>query len=87
MVVLHGDATIAALDDAAYKEATGRDHPHADVMRKLKAAGVRFLVCGQAFTRRGYDLRRVRGEATVAASAVTAVINLQARGFAYVPAP
>ena len=87
VVVLHGDATIAALDDGAYKELTGREHPHADVVKKLKAAGVKFLVCGQALARKGYDPKRVRGEVAVAASAVSAVVNHQARGFAYVPAP
>jgi intracellular sulfur oxidation DsrE/DsrF family protein len=86
VVVLHGDAASASLDDAAYKDITGAEHPHADVMKKLKGAGVKFLVCGQSLARKGYDPKRVRGEVSVAASAVTAIVNLQARGFAYVPA-
>ncbi len=86
VVVLHGDAASTALDDAAYKELNGRPHPHADLMKKLKGTGVKFLVCGQSLARKGYDPKRVRGEVTVAASAVTATTNLQARGFAYVPA-
>ena len=86
VVVLHGEATSAALDDAAYKELTGQAHPHADLMKKLKEAGVKFLVCGQSMARKGYDPKRVRGGVTVAASAVTAAVNLQARGFAYIPA-
>jgi ubiquinone/menaquinone biosynthesis C-methylase UbiE/intracellular sulfur oxidation DsrE/DsrF family protein len=86
VVVLHGDATSAALDDDTYKELTGRAHPHADLMKKLKGAGVKLHVCGQALARKGYDPKRVRTEVTVAASAVTATVNLQARGFAYVPA-
>lgn len=86
VIVLHGDATSAALDDAAYKELTGREHPHADLMKKLKEAGVKFLVCGQALARKGYDPKRLRGEVSLAASAVSAVVNLQARGFAYIPA-
>lgn len=85
-VVLHGDATSAALDDAAYKELTGKEPPHAEVMKLLKGAGVKFLVCGQSLARKGYDPKRVRSEVSVASSAVTAVVNLQARGFAYVPA-
>jgi ubiquinone/menaquinone biosynthesis C-methylase UbiE/intracellular sulfur oxidation DsrE/DsrF family protein len=87
VVVLHGDAASAALDDGAYKELTGAAHPHADVMKKLKGAGVKLLVCGQSLARKGYDPKRVRSEVSIAASAVTAVVNLQARGFAYVPAP
>lgn len=86
VIVLHGDATSAALDDDAYKALTGAPHPHADLMKKLRAAGVRFLVCGQSLARKGYDPKRVRDGVTVAASAVSATINLQARGFAYVPA-
>ena len=86
VVVLHGDATSAALNDATYK-VSRRDHPHADLIKKLKAAGVRLLVCGQALQRRGYDPMSVRSEVGIAASAVTAVVNLQGRGFAYVPAP
>lgn len=86
VVVLHGDATSAALDDAAYKALTGAAHPHADLMKHLRAAGVRVLVCGQALARKGYDPKQVRAGVTVAASAVSATVNLQARGFAYVPA-
>ena len=86
VVVLHGDATAAALDDDAYRAASGRPHPHADLMKKLGDAGVKFLVCGQSLARKGYDRKRVRPGVTVAASAVSAVVNLQARGFAYVPA-
>jgi ubiquinone/menaquinone biosynthesis C-methylase UbiE/intracellular sulfur oxidation DsrE/DsrF family protein len=86
VVVLHGDATVSALDDDAYHAATARAHPSADLLKKLQAAGVRVQVCGQSLARKGYDPKRVRDGVTVASSAVTAVINLQARGFAYVPA-
>jgi intracellular sulfur oxidation DsrE/DsrF family protein len=86
VIVLHGDATAAALGETIYKDLFGRPHPHADLMTKLKDAGVKFLVCGQSMARKGYDPRRLRTEVTLAASAVTATINLQARGFAYVPA-
>jgi ubiquinone/menaquinone biosynthesis C-methylase UbiE/intracellular sulfur oxidation DsrE/DsrF family protein len=87
VIVLHGEATSTALDDAAYKNITGAEFPHGDLIKKLKASGVRFLVCGQALTRKGYDPKRVRPDVAIAASAVSAVVNLQSRGFAYVPAP
>ena len=85
-VVLHGDATSAALDDGAYRKLTGTGHPHAELMKRLKQAGVKILVCGQSLERKGLDVRKVRDEVKVAASAVSAVINLQSRGYAYVPA-
>lgn len=86
VAVLHGDATAEALTDAAYRAAAGRPHPSADLLGKLQAAGVRVLVCGQSLVRKGLDPGHVRPGVTVAASAASAVINLQARGFAYIPA-
>ena len=86
VVILHGDATATALNDTAYKELTGRPHPSADLLKKLKEVGVKVLVCGQSLARKGYDFERVRADVSVAASAVSAVVNLQTRGFAYVPA-
>lgn len=86
VVVLHGDATAVALDDAAYKSATGQPHPAADLLAKLTKAGVEVQVCGQSLARKGLDPRGVRKDVQVAASAVSAVINWQARGYAYVPA-
>jgi ubiquinone/menaquinone biosynthesis C-methylase UbiE/intracellular sulfur oxidation DsrE/DsrF family protein len=85
-VVLHGDATAVALDDAAYKMATGQPHPAADLLSKLTKAGVEVQVCGQSLARKGLDTGKVRKDVQVAASAVSAVINWQARGHAYVPA-
>ena len=86
VVVLHGDATAVALDDAAYKAATGQPHPASDLLAKLTKAGVEVQVCGQSLARKGLDARGVRKDVQVAASAVSAVINWQARGYAYIPA-
>jgi intracellular sulfur oxidation DsrE/DsrF family protein len=86
VVVLHGDATASALTDDAYRTATGRAHPSADLITKLQAVGVKFLVCGQALARKGFDPKLVRPKVSVAASAVSATINLQARGYAFIPA-
>lgn len=86
VVVMHGDATSAALDDDAYRTLTGKDHPHAELIKRLKEAGVKILVCGQSLERKKLDVKKVRTEVKVAASAVSAVINLQVRGYAFVPA-
>ena len=85
-VVLHGDATLTALDDGAYQSATGQTHPSSDLLAKLAKAGVKVMVCGQSLERKKLDAKRVRPGVGIAVSAVTAVINLQSRGFAYVPA-
>ena len=86
VVVLHGDATAVALDDDAYKAVTGQPHPASDLLAKLTKAGVEVQVCGQSLARKGLDARGVRKDVQIAASAVSAVINWQARGYAYITA-
>jgi len=85
-VVLHGEATLTALDDEAYKSTTGQTHPSSDLLAKLTKVGVKIMVCGQSLERKTLDAKRVRPVVGIVVSAVTAVNNLQSRGFTYVPA-
>ena len=90
-VVIHGEATLDILDDAAYATAFGvTGNPNVECLRRLKAAGVRFLVCGQSLHGKGADPRQIAsidGEpvAELAVSALTAIVNRQADGYAMVP--
>jgi ubiquinone/menaquinone biosynthesis C-methylase UbiE/intracellular sulfur oxidation DsrE/DsrF family protein len=86
VVVLHGDATAISLGNDEYRAAIGHPHPAADLLMKLTQAGVEVQVCGQSLARKGFDTSGVRKDVRVAVSAVSAVINWQARGYAYVPA-
>ncbi len=86
VVVLHGDATLAALDDDDFRAKSGRPHDSGVLIDRLTKAGVKVLVCGQSLERKGLDRKSVRTGVTVAASAVSAVVNLQTKGYAYVPA-
>ena len=86
VVVLHGDATLDALTDTAFQSKAGRPHDSAGLLDRLTKVGVRVLVCGQSLERKGLDRATVRPGVVVAASAVSAVVNLQAKGFGYVPA-
>ncbi len=85
VVVLHGQATFAALTDDAAK-AAGHPNPNGVLIERLAKAGVRVLVCGQSLERNGLDPKAVRPGVTVAASAISAVVNLQQKGFAMIPA-
>ncbi|MCA9087107.1 MAG: DsrE family protein [Planctomycetaceae bacterium] len=86
VAVLHGDATVAALNDAAYGAAMQTDvNPNRALIEELHAAGVRFLVCGQALSHKGFDPQQTLPEVPVAVSGLTAMVNLQSRGFAYIP--
>ena len=87
-LVLHGEATHAAMTDAAYRNRFGIDaNPSLPLVRKLKTLGVEILVCGQALNYQGYADEDVAQEIAIAAAALTAVINLQSEGYAYIPMP
>ncbi len=87
-IVLHGDATKSALNDAAYKTRFDIDqNPNLPLIRDLKQAGAEVLVCGQALNYKGIPESEVASEVPVAVAALTVVINKQTDGYAYVPVP
>jgi intracellular sulfur oxidation DsrE/DsrF family protein len=50
VVVVHGSALHALLNNEKYKRIYGIDNPNLPVIKQLQAAGTRFIVCGQAMT-------------------------------------
>jgi intracellular sulfur oxidation DsrE/DsrF family protein/precorrin-6B methylase 2 len=85
-VVLHGDATLAALTDETHLQQTGKSSPHGVLVDRLTKAGVKVYVCGQSLVRKGIDPKTIRPSVTIAASAISAITNHQAKGFSYIPA-
>jgi hypothetical protein len=84
-VVLHGDATLAVLNEAAYSTRFNTNNPNLGCLRALKKAGVKVSVCGQSLTGKGAKPSDVSKYVDVAVSALTGLVNLQADGYAYVP--
>lgn len=85
-VVLHGDATLTVLNDGAYEQKFGvARNPNLSCLQELRKANVTIYVCGQSLV--GKDARpdQVVEEAQVAVSALTALVNLQHDGYAYIP--
>lgn len=87
VIVLHGSATKYSLSDTAFKAGFGKANPNAELIRRLVKAGAQVYVCGQSLTKNGFDTKLVAGEVKVATSALTAVMNKQADGYVYIPAP
>lgn len=86
VVVLHGDATKAALGEAGFaKHFKAEKNPNAALLRDLDQAGVTVLVCGQSLHAKGFSPDEVTRPVRVAASAMTAVTNRQADGYVYFP--
>jgi ubiquinone/menaquinone biosynthesis C-methylase UbiE/intracellular sulfur oxidation DsrE/DsrF family protein len=87
-IVLHGEATKSALNDAAYKARFQiEQNPNLPLIRELQKAGVEVLVCGQALNYKGFPDDEVSDGVPIAAAALTVVVNKQADGYSYVPVP
>lgn len=87
VVVLHGKATPAALNDDAYNKYTNTTggNPNLNLIRQLKNAGVTLYVCGQALNDYKFDATQVTPEITEALSALTVVTNYQEQHYVYFP--
>lgn len=87
-IVLHGEATKSALSDPAYKSRFGVEkNPNLPLILDLKKSGAEVFVCGQALSYKGYEDAEVAEGLSIAAAALTVVINRQADGFSYLPVP
>lgn len=84
-VVVHGKATPIVLSDEAFKNKFGKDNPDSALIEDLRHAGVKITICGQALTHQGYAVGDVAKGVTVSLSAMTALVDLQSKGYALIP--
>ena len=84
-VVVHGTATPLVLSDKSYLVRFGKPHPDAGLVAQLQGTGVEIVVCGQALSHQGCQASDVRAEVSVALSAMTKVVELQAAGYGLIP--
>jgi intracellular sulfur oxidation DsrE/DsrF family protein len=86
--VCHGEADKAVLSDEAYAARYRvAANPNLPLIRDLKKAGVEVFVCGQSLHDLGFKAEEVAGEVPVADAAMLVLVNKQADGYAYIPAP
>jgi uncharacterized protein len=81
-VILHFNATPAALVDAAHDRAGGGSNPNHQLVEKLLANGVEVWVCGQSVIRGGHALSDILPGIKVAHSAMVFNLNRQQDGWA-----
>ncbi|MEM9930321.1 MAG: DsrE family protein [Bacteroidota bacterium] len=82
VVALHGGATYATLNHVAYREKYGVDNPNAPLVKALKEAGVKLVVCGQSLLARGVVFETLLPEIEVGTSMLTTVSTYQLKGYA-----
>jgi intracellular sulfur oxidation DsrE/DsrF family protein len=86
VAVFHGPAARLALRDGEYARHTGVvKNPSRKLLRQLKEAGVTLYVCGQSLADQGLAAGEIVPEVETATSAMSAVVNCQSDGYAYVP--
>jgi intracellular sulfur oxidation DsrE/DsrF family protein len=80
-VILHFNATAAALSDSAQERAGGGSNPNRELVEQLLANGVEVWVCGQSVVRSGHALADVLPGVRIAHSAMVFNINRPADGW------
>ncbi|PQO25272.1 hypothetical protein C5Y96_25550 [Blastopirellula marina] len=85
-LVFHGGATLAVLNDDAYKSTYQTEgNPNLALLRDLHHAGVQMYVCGQSLHGKGKTPDDVAVFVDTAVSALTTNVNLQSDGYTYIP--
>ena len=82
IVVFHGAAMNAILDDAHYKEKFGISNPNLKVLSELKKAGVKLFVCGQNLLAENIDPKIISPDVAVASDALIVLMTYQNDGYA-----
>lgn len=82
VVVIHGDAADTVLENDAYRRRNNNhDNPDLQMIRKMKAEGIDFRVCGQGALARGIDPEDIVPEVQLDLWAWVTFTNLQLQGF------
>jgi intracellular sulfur oxidation DsrE/DsrF family protein len=84
VVVIHGEAAYALLNNEAHRARYGVDNPNIGLIQKISAAGVKLLFCGQTLAIRQIAKEAIAPECRVILSMATAMIPFQLRGYAFV---
>jgi intracellular sulfur oxidation DsrE/DsrF family protein len=83
VVVVHGEATYAAMNNEAYKTKYKTDNPNRNLFKELDGAGVKLFICGQSLINREVDRTKLVPEIKIATSMITTMTTHMMKG--YVP--
>ncbi len=82
VVVFHGAAIDAILDNDHYKEKFGMDNPNLGVIAGLKKSGVQLYVCGQNLLAENIDIKKISRDVAIASDALMVLMTYQNQGYA-----
>ena len=81
VVVVHGGAVKDYITGEVYLDKYGVENPNVGLIKELQEAGVKTYMCGQSFGYRGYTKGQLSEHASLALSAMTALVHFQGEGF------
>jgi intracellular sulfur oxidation DsrE/DsrF family protein len=81
VVVVHGGALDALLLNELYRKKYGTDNPNLPVLKELKAAGIKVIVCGQAMFFFNVKREEMIPDVKVSLTAQTVLSNYQLKGY------
>ncbi|MBS3747330.1 MAG: DsrE family protein [Wenzhouxiangellaceae bacterium] len=84
-VVTHGGTTFDVLSRDAYRKRFDVDHPNADLLAALQAAGVTVYLCGQSASAHGIAPDELAPGVKMAHSAMTVLVRRQSEGWVLLP--
>lgn len=84
-IIIHGPAGKDLLTDAAYQSRYGVANPNTAMLNALGEAGVVIYLCGQTAVYRGLAAEELNPAVSLALSAMTAHVRLQAEGYTLIP--
>lgn len=81
VVVAHGGATEAIMNNEAYRMKNGVDNPNLELINALKDSGIELYVCGQSLLARGFDADKVNDQVLIGLSMLTVVTEYMHNGY------
>jgi len=83
VAVIHGPATMSVLNGDQYKKQFGGANPNLELIGKLREAGVKVEVCGQAVSDNEYQDDWINPDVTITLSALSDLAIYGNRGYAF----
>lgn len=80
-LIIHNKASKDIMNQEAYRERYGVENPNHDLIKALAQAGVEIVFCGQSSHSREIGKEKIIAEVQLSLSAMTALIQLQDRGY------
>lgn len=84
-IIVHGQAGKDLLTDEAYEARFNHANPNTGLLRALAEAKVKIYLCGQTAAYRGFGEEELNPAVSMALSAMTAHVRLQAEGYTLIP--